>query len=134
MRKCVVKTTIPADLRKALASSGKIQQVWDSLTPIAQRDFIFWIDQAKQAQTRARRIEVTISKLQSGKRRPCCVAIVPLSVYAALAKNPKAKAQWSILSADERRDLVRWILADKCNGKTRIVKALNLLLAGKRKP
>ena len=31
--------------------------------------------------------------LVSGKRRPCCYAIVPMNLYKALAANPKAKAQ-----------------------------------------
>ncbi len=64
---------MPADLRKALAGAPmKTQQAWKSITPIARRDFVQWIVSAKQAQTRARRIDAACDMLAKGKRRPCC--------------------------------------------------------------
>lgn len=63
---------VPADLRKALVDSPKAQKLWLEITPMARRDWIRWIDTAKLAKTRARRIEVACSKLNSGMRRPCC--------------------------------------------------------------
>jgi Bacteriocin-protection, YdeI or OmpD-Associated len=71
--------TVPADLRKVLAAAPAAKAAWSDLTPIARRDFISWIDGAKQAETRARRIERTCSMMLEGKRRPCCFSIVPLS-------------------------------------------------------
>ena len=65
--------TVPADLRKALtAASTKAKEVWSDITPMARRDFIHWIVSAKQAETRARRVEKACDMLAKGKRRPCC--------------------------------------------------------------
>ena len=43
---------------------------WKDLTPIACRDFISWIDSAKQPETRKRRIEKACAMLATGKRCP----------------------------------------------------------------
>ena len=64
---------MPADLRKALATAvPKARAVWSDITPIARRDWIYWIVSAKQAETRARRITTACSMLAAGKRRACC--------------------------------------------------------------
>jgi len=64
---------MPADLRKAMASAAsKARTLWRDITPNARRDWIHWIDSAKQAETRARRIKNACSMLASGKRRVCC--------------------------------------------------------------
>ena len=86
---------VPLDLRTALAADPHVVSLWKDLTPIARRDWISWIDDAKLPETRRRRIEQTSSKLAAGKRRPCCFAIVPMNLYKALGANAKAKAQWS---------------------------------------
>ena len=125
---------VPTDLRKALTVVAKARAQWTDLTPIARRDFISWIDSAKQAETRTRRIARACSMLAAGKRRPCCFTIVSFNLYAALKANPKAKAQWSQLGSDERRDLIAWMDADKepAAHKRRIEQACALLAAGKR--
>ena len=61
---------VPTDLRKALAADPVAKAKWRDLTPIARRDFISWIDAAKQPETRRRRIEKAGSMLAAGKRRP----------------------------------------------------------------
>jgi len=48
---------LPADLRKVLAASARTKAQWDGLTPIGRRDFVSWIESAKQPQTRKRRVE-----------------------------------------------------------------------------
>lgn len=127
---------IPADLKKILSSDAKAQEKWKGLTPIARRDFISWIESAKQEETRKRRVDSVPSRLASGKRRPCCYAIVPMGLYQSLDALPKAKAQWKTLTPDERRDFVAWI--DGVKGaetkQSRIEKACVMLLRGKRKP
>lgn len=127
---------VPTDLRKALATSPKAKAQWLDLTPIARRDFISWIESAKQTETRVRRIEVACSKLVAGKRRPCCYAIVPMNLYKALGANPKAKAKWSSLTPDERRDFVSWINSAKESKahSLRIDKSCVMLASGKRRP
>ncbi|MGA3052383.1 MAG: YdeI/OmpD-associated family protein [Chitinispirillaceae bacterium] len=127
---------VPTDLRKALATNPKAKTQWSDLTPIARRDFISWIESAKQPETHRRRIEVACSKLVAGKRRPCCYAIVPMGVYKALAAAPKAKAQWRDLTPNARRDFVDWIdSAKEPEMRTRrIEKACAMLASGKRHP
>ena len=127
---------VPADLRRALNAAPKAKAQWTDLTPIARRDFISWIDSAKQQETRKRRIERACSMLASGKRRPCCYTIVSFDLFKALAATPKAKAQWSDLTPIERRDLIAWIDSknEKEAHKRRIEKACALLASGKRRP
>ncbi len=72
---------LPTDLRKALAAAPMAKAQWNDLTPIARRDFISWIDSAKQPETRRRRIERACSMLAAGKRRPCCYSIVSFNLY-----------------------------------------------------
>jgi len=67
------KLKIPADLRRAFAPSHEAQELWKDLAPLAQRDWVRWIEGAKTPETRARRITRTIDQLAEGKRRPCCV-------------------------------------------------------------
>lgn len=103
------KQEVPKDFTYALSSTPKAKALWDDLTPLAQRDFISWIEGAKQEETRARRISVACDKLLKGDRRPCCYAVVPMKFYKALGDNPKAKAVWGTLSSHEKRDLTDWI-------------------------
>ena len=125
----------PTDLRKALASAPEAKARWDDLTPIARRDFISWIDAAKQAETRRKRIERACSMLVEGKRRPCCFSIVPLDLHLALKAAPKAKAYWSGLESDARRDFIDWIESAKNRDtrKRRIDATCTKLAAGKRR-
>jgi uncharacterized protein YdeI (YjbR/CyaY-like superfamily) len=127
---------IPIDLRKILSANPKVKTLWEDLTPIARRDFVSWIESAKQLETRKRRIEVTCSKLLSGKRRPCCYAVIPMNLYKALGTNPKAKATWKDLTPDERRDFVSFIetAKDKKENQLRIEKVCIMLASGKNTP
>jgi uncharacterized protein YdeI (YjbR/CyaY-like superfamily) len=104
---------LPADLRKVLAASPPAKARWEDLTPIARRDFVTWIESAKQPETRKRRVESVPSRLASGKRRPCCYAVVPMVLYTALNAYPKAKSQWKQLSPNERRDFIGRINSEK---------------------
>jgi hypothetical protein len=63
---------VPADLKEALAAAPQAHTLWLEITPGARWDWIRWIRSTKQAETRRRRIEVALSKLESGDRRPCC--------------------------------------------------------------
>jgi uncharacterized protein YdeI (YjbR/CyaY-like superfamily) len=126
----------PADLRKALAAAPLVEAVWKSLTPLARWDFIIWINQAKEPETRRRRIEKARSLLSAGKRRPCCFTIVPADLYKALGANAKAKAQWKNLGPVARRNFVTWIDSAKqpAQSKTRAGQACALLASGKQHP
>jgi len=127
---------LPADLRKALAAAPLALATWKDLTPISRRDYTSWINEAKQPETRARRIERCCENLVKGKRRPCCYAVVPMDLYRALGAVPPAKAQWSALTADEKRDFSDWIESsrDKATRKGRIERACAMIASGKRSP
>jgi len=63
----------PADLQKALAAADpKARAIWADITPMARRDWIQWIESAKQEKTRVKRIASGCDMLAKGKRRPCC--------------------------------------------------------------
>ncbi len=63
---------LPADLREALMASTTAFAAWNDITPLARNEFICWVEDAKQAATRERRIRRTCESLDEGKRRPCC--------------------------------------------------------------
>ncbi len=103
--KTVHECKVPADFQRALTKNAKALSMWKDITPLSRRDFITWIESAKQAETRARRIVVACDKLVSGKRRPCCYSVVPMHLYTALNKNSGAKKAWGQLTPDARRDI-----------------------------
>jgi uncharacterized protein YdeI (YjbR/CyaY-like superfamily) len=123
------------DLRQALEADPAAKAKWVGLTAIARRDFVSWLEGAKLAETRARRIEKACSMLVAGKRRPCCYSIVSFDLHTALKANPKAKAQWSGLSPTERRDFINWMDSEKEKEahRRRIEKACAMLAAGRRR-
>ena len=61
---------VPTDLRKALAATPMAKAQWSDLTSIERRDFIGWMDSAKQPEAHRRRIEKACSMLAAGKRCP----------------------------------------------------------------
>lgn len=63
---------MPDDLRKALAADQKVLALWEDITPLARNEFICWVENAKQVETRKRRVRRTCEELLEGKRRPCC--------------------------------------------------------------
>jgi hypothetical protein len=63
---------VPADLANALASDPHARRLWTDITPVARWDWIRWIGSTRNPDTRAIRIEKTLSKLRSGKRAACC--------------------------------------------------------------
>jgi len=63
---------LPADLAAALASDPPALTTWQDLTPIARNEWICWIETAKKAETRLKRINWGCENLRDGKRRPCC--------------------------------------------------------------
>jgi Bacteriocin-protection, YdeI or OmpD-Associated/Domain of unknown function (DUF1905) len=63
---------LPKDFETALTDASDISEVWNDITPMARWEWVRWISATKNPETRERRIQVGISKLRSGKRRPCC--------------------------------------------------------------
>jgi Domain of unknown function (DUF1905)/Bacteriocin-protection, YdeI or OmpD-Associated len=64
---------VPQDFETALtAAPQKIRDLWKDITPMARWEWVRWVNATKNSDTRQRRVEVSISKMNSGKRRPCC--------------------------------------------------------------
>ncbi|MEM9965350.1 MAG: YdeI/OmpD-associated family protein [Asticcacaulis sp.] len=75
------------DLQAALVSEPEILALWEKLTPLGRNEFICWVDDAKQAKTRQKRIARTREELLEGKKRPCCWA-------GCIHRTDKAPGKW----------------------------------------
>jgi uncharacterized protein YdeI (YjbR/CyaY-like superfamily) len=65
---------VPTDIRKVLLTSSRALELWEDITPLARNEWICWVEEAKLAETRNRRIKRVRDDLLRGKRRPCCWA------------------------------------------------------------
>ena len=64
---------VPQDLETALsAAPQQIHDLWKGITPMARWEWVRWVNATQNPDTRKRRVEVSISKMKGGKRRPCC--------------------------------------------------------------
>lgn len=63
---------VPLDLKRALKSDAEANALWVKITPMARWDWLRWVRATNNRETRSHRIEVAMSKLRSGERRPCC--------------------------------------------------------------
>jgi len=63
---------VPPDLSTALASDPEAHALWVKITPMARWDWLRWIRATYNPDTRSHHIEVALSKLRAGERRPCC--------------------------------------------------------------
>lgn len=63
---------IPLDLRKAILANPRVKLLWEDITSLARNEFMCWVEDAKLAETRTRRIRRVGEELLEGKRRPCC--------------------------------------------------------------
>lgn len=75
------------DLQAAIRSDPKLFALWQALTPLGRNEFICWVDDAKQAATRERRIRRTCEELVEGKKRPCCWV-------GCIHRTDKAPSKW----------------------------------------
>ena len=88
----------PDDMRAAIEVDPLLLAPWHSLTPLGRNEFICWVEDAKQAKTRERRIVRTGEELREGKRRPCCWA-------GCIHRTDKAPGAWqqAVLVEGKRR-------------------------------
>ena len=63
---------LPTDLSEALQANAVAVAAWQDITPLARNEFICWVEGAKRASTRERRIRRAREGLEEGQRRPCC--------------------------------------------------------------
>jgi hypothetical protein len=59
---------------------------------MARWEWVRWVNATANPATRQRRVEVTISKMNNGKRRPCCFDLAACT-DPAVAKNGKLRIQ-----------------------------------------
>ena len=76
-----------ADLQSAIQFDDAVLALWQGLTRLGRNEFICWVDDAKQAKTRERRIGRTVEELLEGKKRPCCWA-------GCIHRTDKAPSRW----------------------------------------
>ena len=67
-----VEPSMPPELDEVLGASPPARATWDATTTIARIDWIHWIESAKQAKTRLKRVADAGDMLASGKKRVCC--------------------------------------------------------------
>jgi uncharacterized protein YdeI (YjbR/CyaY-like superfamily) len=60
---------MPADFRRALSQSTKARTTYQGFSPSNQREYLEWILDAKQPETRAKRIAQSVEWLAEGKPR-----------------------------------------------------------------
>lgn len=75
------------DFRAAIEADAALLGLWRDLTPLGRNEFLCWVEDAKQAATRQRRIARTAEELREGKRRPCCWA-------GCIHRDDKAPSKW----------------------------------------
>lgn len=75
------------DLQAAVRADPDVFALWTGLTPLGRNEFICWVDDARQATTRLRRIARTSEELLEGKKRPCCWA-------GCIHRTDKAPSLW----------------------------------------
>ena len=74
-------------MEAAVRSDPTVFALWQCLTPLGRNEFICWVEDAKQAKTRERRIVRTREELLEGKKRPCCWA-------GCIHRTDKAPSAW----------------------------------------
>ena len=81
--------SVPQDLETALSGAPQeVQDLWKDITPMARWEWVRWVNATANPDTRRRRVEVTISKMESGKRRPCCFNLAACT-DPSLSRNGK---------------------------------------------
>ena len=64
---------VPEDLAGALADApAPVRDLWDDITPMARWEWVRWVGATRNPDTRAKRVRVSIDKLDHRTRRPCC--------------------------------------------------------------
>jgi uncharacterized protein YdeI (YjbR/CyaY-like superfamily) len=84
--------SLPKDLSLALKSDQQAWLIWQTLTPLAQNEWICWTISVKQAKTRRQHINRLVNDLKHGKRRPCCW----IGCIHRLDKQLSPSVKWAI--------------------------------------
>lgn len=63
-------TVMPSVLEKAFTKHKQAKEIFTSLSPSHQQEYVVWIEGAKKEETKQRRLDTVIEKLMSGKKTP----------------------------------------------------------------
>ncbi|MCI0505695.1 MAG: YdeI/OmpD-associated family protein [Gammaproteobacteria bacterium] len=63
---------LPEDVEQRIMKDKLVHENWEDITPLARNEWICWVEDAKKADTRNKRIDRLLEDLKNGKRRPCC--------------------------------------------------------------
>jgi len=85
-----IEPEVPQDVQKMLASSPKVKDLWNDITPMARWDWIRWVRAVKTDETRKKHVDVMFDKLNKGMRRPCCF-------NRSLCSEPYVSHNWVLL-------------------------------------
>lgn len=85
-----IEPEVPDDVKKALSSSTKAEDLWNDITPMARWDWIRWVRAVKTPETRQKHLAVMLDKLHKGMRRPCCF-------NRNLCSEPYVSYNWKLL-------------------------------------
>ncbi len=86
-----IEPEIPEDMKKALSSSSKAQELWKDTTPLAHWDWVRWVRAVKTPETRQKHLDVMLDKLNKGMRRPCCF-------NRNMCSEPYVSKNWALLT------------------------------------
>lgn len=92
-----IEPEVPQDLKNALSTSPKAETLWKEITPMARWDWIRWIRAVKTPETRKKHIEVALSKLNKGMKRPCCF-------NRNLCSEPYVSHNWVLLEPTQTQE------------------------------
>lgn len=84
-----LEPSVPPELDEVLDASPPARETWDATTTVARIDWVHWIESAKQARTRLKRVADAGDMLASGKKRVCCF---DPSGYYSKSLNPPREA------------------------------------------
>jgi len=62
--------SIPDDLQEALSNNKKARSFFDTLSYTNRKEYVIWITSAKKIETREKRLNETIKKLNAGLKNP----------------------------------------------------------------
>jgi len=90
---------VPQDLETALvAAPQKIQDLWKGITPMARWEWVRWVKATQNADTRKRRVELSISKMKAGSDGPA-VSTLPHAPTRTYQKTAGLMSQRDTCSA-----------------------------------
>jgi uncharacterized protein YdeI (YjbR/CyaY-like superfamily) len=122
---------IPRFVKQALETSEKAWKNFRSLSPSRQRAYIRLMTDAKQEETRERRVRETIARLEQNTGDP---DDIPRFVKQGLKANAKAWENFRNLAPSYRRHYIGWIMhaAKEETRERRLREAVSLLERNKK--